>query len=141
MVKVGVRMPGTVEDAGDFLANVRALESAGAALITVDGEGEDRWVLLAAIAVATERVRVLAFEPSPPTLRALGRGRLVTRMPEGESWADVAVPPDRAGWASMLGEKEKAGVAGVIVPWDPRLIDLLRNPEPDDRSDLLMSTG
>jgi len=29
----------------------------------------------------------------------------------------------------------------VIVAWDPRLIDLLRNPEPDDRSDLLMSTG
>ena len=141
MVKVGVRMPATVSDAGDFLANVRALESAGAALITVEAGAEDRWVVLAAIAVATERVGVLATEPAPLSLRALGRGRLVTRTPDQEAWVEVALPADRAGWASMLGEKEKAGVTGVVVPWDPRLIDLLRNPEPDDRSDLLMSTG
>lgn len=141
MVKVGVRMPAAVEDAGDFLANVRALESAGAALITVEGDGEDRWVLLAAIAVATEHVRVQAPEPVPPSLRALGRGRLATGVPDQEVWLDVAVPADRAGWASMLVEMGKAGVTGVMVAWDPRLIDLLRNPEPDDRSDLLMSTG
>jgi hypothetical protein len=30
----------------------------------------------------------------------------------------------------------------VVVRWDPRLIDLLRNPDAeDDRSDLQMSTG
>lgn len=141
MIKVGVRMPVAVPDAGDFLANVRALESAGAALITVDGEAEDRWVVLAAIAVATERVRVLAAEAAPQSLRALGRGRLITHMPEQEAWVEAAVPADRVGWASMLADKEKAGATGIIVPWDPRLIDLLRNPEPDDRSDLLMSTG
>lgn len=141
MVKVGVRMPATVEDAGDFLANVRALESAGAALIAVEGDSPDRWVALAAIAVATERVHVLASEPAPPSLRALGRGRVVTRMPEQEAWVDAALPADRAGWASLLADREKAGVAGIMVAWDPRLIDLLRNPEADDRSDLLMSTG
>ena len=41
----------------------------------------------------------------------------------------------------MLRDHETAGATGVIVPWDPRLIDLLRNPEADDRGDLLMSTG
>ena len=134
-------MPARVEDAGDFLANVRALEAAGAALIAAEGDTEDQWVALAAIAVATERVQVLAPDAAPPSLRALGRGRLVTRLPEQEAWVDATLPADRTGWASMLGEHEKAGATGVIVTWDPRLIDLLRNPEPDDRSDLLMSTG
>jgi len=29
----------------------------------------------------------------------------------------------------------------VIVSWNARVLDLLRNPEPDDRTDLLISTG
>jgi hypothetical protein len=37
---------------------------------------------------------------------------------------------------------ESAGATGLIVSWDPRLIDLLRSAgEPDDRSDLLIATG
>ena len=35
-----------------------------------------------------------------------------------------------------------AGAAGVILPNDPRLIDLLRNPDIiEDRSDLKLSFG
>ena len=51
--------------------------------------------------------------------------------------------PDRKGpvRAATLDTHESAGATGVIVAWDPRLIDLLRNPEADDRGDLLMSTG
>lgn len=51
------------------------------------------------------------------------------------------MPPDRAAWAATMRERAAAGTSGVVVPWDERLIDLLRNPEPEDRSDLLMSTG
>jgi hypothetical protein len=65
----------------------------------------------------------------------------VAKEPDGEAWVEVPMPPDRESWAAMLREKEAAGAHGVIVRWDPRLIDLLRNPEPEDRSDLLMSTG
>jgi hypothetical protein len=37
---------------------------------------------------------------------------------------------------------QSAGATGVIVPWDPRLIDLLRSAgAPDDRTDLLIATG
>jgi hypothetical protein len=37
---------------------------------------------------------------------------------------------------------EAAGATGIIVPWDARLIDLLRSAgEPDDRTDLLIATG
>jgi hypothetical protein len=58
-----------------------------------------------------------------------------------EVWASIAMPPDREAWASALGTYGAAGATGVIVPWNARLIDLLRNSEPDDRTDLLISTG
>jgi hypothetical protein len=59
-----------------------------------------------------------------------------------EIWVDAPVPPDRAGWAHMIAALSAAGATGIIVPWDPRLIDLLRSAgEPDDRSDLLIATG
>ena len=68
-------------------------------------------------------------------------GRATSEHEPGERWVEADVPPHREGWAALLREKEEAGVTGIVVRWDPRLIDLLRNPEPDDRSDLLMSTG
>jgi len=58
-----------------------------------------------------------------------------------EVWDIVTIPPDRDAWTSTLSSCESAGATGVIVPWDARLIDLLRNTEPDDRTDLLISTG
>lgn len=58
-----------------------------------------------------------------------------------EVWAAVAVPPDREAWSRALSTYEAAGATGVIVPWNSRVVDLLRNPEPDDRTDLLISTG
>jgi hypothetical protein len=58
-----------------------------------------------------------------------------------EVWAAIEVPPDRAAWAEALSAYEAAGATGVIVSWSARVLDLLRNPEPDDRTDLLISTG
>jgi hypothetical protein len=66
------------------------------------------------------------------------------RSKEGdfELWVDVSVPTDKAGWATMIAAMEAAGATGIIVPWDARLIDLLRSAgEPDDRTDLLIATG
>jgi hypothetical protein len=140
MVKVAVIMPAELGDAAEFLADVRALEAAGAEMVGVDGGGDD--ALLGAIAAVTHRVRLrVSPRQSAGVLQKLSRGRVVTGDPDGESWVDVEVPPDRESWAAMLRDQEAAGTTGVIVPWDPRLVDLLRNPEPDDRSDLLMSTG
>jgi alkanesulfonate monooxygenase SsuD/methylene tetrahydromethanopterin reductase-like flavin-dependent oxidoreductase (luciferase family) len=59
-----------------------------------------------------------------------------------EVWVEASVPADKAGWAEMVAALEAAGATGVIVPWNPRLIDLLRSAgEPDDRGDLLIATG
>lgn len=131
-------MPSDFADAAEFFADVRALEAAGAEMIGVEGGGGE--AVLGAIAAVTHRVRLRVEAPSV-VLQKLSRGRVVTGEPEGERWLAVHLPPDRASWAAMLQEQEAAGVEGVIVAWDPRLVDLLRNPDPDDRSDLLMSTG
>jgi|ERR1700682_648543 len=59
-----------------------------------------------------------------------------------EVWINALVPPDKASWVDLMATLEAAGATGVIVTWDPRLIDLLRSAgEPDDRTDLLIATG
>jgi hypothetical protein len=142
VIKVAVTMPATIGDAGEFLADVRALEAAGAEMVGLEGDSPDQAILLAAIAAVTERVRLRSSNPEPAEILVkLSRGRIVTGTPAGETWVEIAMPPDRDSWAATVREHEAAGVHGVIVAWDPRLIDLLRNPEPDDRGDLLMSTG
>ncbi|TMC40781.1 MAG: LLM class flavin-dependent oxidoreductase [Chloroflexi bacterium] len=140
-MKVGVTLPATIADAGGFIADVRALEAAGADMIGVAGDSPEHWVLLGAVAALTERVRLRVSSQEPAVLGTLSRGRLVVGEPEGETWTEVPMPADRDSWTAMLRDHETAGATGVIVPWDPRLIDLLRNPEADDRGDLLMSTG
>jgi len=64
-----------------------------------------------------------------------------SRDGEFELWADVTIPSDRAGWTQMTSAYEAAGATGLIVSGEPRIIDLLRNVDEDDRTDLLIATG
>jgi hypothetical protein len=42
----------------------------------------------------------------------------------------------------MRASAAESGATGIVLPNDPRLIDLLRNPDVvDDRSDLNIATG
>jgi hypothetical protein len=201
VLKVGVQLPATIDDVGEYLADVTALEAAGADTIWVDDTALDPWIVLGAMAAVTHRVELgcrlgslrmwapSRLGASVAALQALSRGRTVVGLPERgnpskhiaalrtagskvlaagshdktsdgvivavqsadqiggatgtyiEVWAAIAIPPDREAWTSILSAYEAAGATGVIVPWDARVVDLLRNPEPDDRSDLLMSTG
>jgi hypothetical protein len=191
VLQVAVRLPATIDDVGEYLADVTALEAAGAAAIWVDGTGLEPWVLLGAMAAITQRVRLgcmltstvlwpsETLESAVTTVQKLSRGRVMVAVPsEGQAgakvfatgsqkeapdglifevdsadqlsldrdthievWAAIAVPPDRAAWAEALSAYEAAGATGVIVSWNARVLDLIRNPEPDDRSDLLISTG
>ena len=121
---------------------MRALDAAGATMIALAGDGHDRAILMGAIAAVTQRVLLHVPDPrSAGILQKLSRGRVVAELPAGETWVEVSMPPDRDSWTKALLDQEAAGVHGVMVPWDPRLIDLLRNPDADDRGDLLMSTG
>lgn len=109
-------------------------------MIQVQGDVEVQLVILGAIAAVTERIKLLT-PARAESLDRLSRGRALVELPAGEKWEAIPVPPDRESWASTMREHEASGIDGVVVPWDERLIDLLRNPEPEDRSDLLMSTG
>lgn len=132
---------------GEFLADLSALEAAGAYAALVDGSDAPALVVLGAVAAATHTVRLgcvgdeaLSGE-AMAALDRLSSGRTMVIAP-GDGWMQIEVPADRAAWRELLARHEAAGAPGVIVPWDPRLIDLLRNPDADDdRSDLVMSTG
>lgn len=215
MLKVGVKLPGATGRIGDYLADVTALEAAGADSIWLDTRPDtsvEPWILLGAIAAVTHRMWLGAMvgsaaecQPALGSLQRLSGGRMVVRVGSGpdikqsieliravrsgapspriliahdpsrealpsvladgvivpdselvvrdlraqlagqgdvEVWVDTAIPHDRAGWAQLVAAHEAADATGVIVAWDPRLIDLLRSGgEPDDRTDLLIATG
>ena len=59
-----------------------------------------------------------------------------------EFWIEAPLPDDRMAWGRSLAGYDGIGLTGVIVPWEPRLTDLLRNPDDeDDRGDLLIAAG
>jgi len=98
MLKVGVRLPARFEDAGEYLADARALDAAGVAAFWLDGEGHDAWMVLSSLAAVTGRaqlvVPVTAAEARAPvmlerrlaTLMRLSRGRVAAGLA-----ADVGV--------------------------------------------------
>ena len=139
MPKIGVRLPASFESAGEFLADIQSLESAGADLLLL-GDGDlDPNLLLAAIAAVTGRVQLHHALPGE-TLRRLARGRLIEQL---EGWLEVEFPADRTAWRAALAEAEENAAPGVILAMDPRLLDLLRNPDvEDDRApDLQLAQG
>ena len=107
MLKVGVLLPSSFEDAGDFLADARALDAAGADSLWIDGDGHEPWLVLAAIASVTGRSRLVApvsaaragagapLEGDVRTLDRLSRGRLVLRV-DGPSLPDLRESVTRA---------------------------------------------
>ena len=149
-MKVGVVFPSRFEDPGNFLADARAMEAAGVDSVWMeDGGGLDPMLALAAVAAVTGQLRlgiIRAATPRPnveldrrmETLQQLSRQRVTT---DHQRWRRVEVPADRAAWAKTL-EDADPDVDGVLVPMDPRLLDILRHPdEAIDRSDLLLAQG
>src|SRR6184192_3989850 len=158
-MKVGVVFPSRFEDPGEFLADVRAMETAGVDSIWLQdqNDGLDPLLMLAAIAAVTSHLRLglIPESPSPAggggqgggfdqrqlsTLQQLSRNRIVESSTE--SWQRVEVPADRDAWTSMLERAQQEGAHGVLVPSDPRLLDILRHPDDAiDRSDLILAQG
>ncbi|HEY4025920.1 MAG TPA: hypothetical protein VGO86_05770 [Candidatus Dormibacteraeota bacterium] len=58
-----------------------------------------------------------------------------------ELWARVPAPQGRSVWRELLEAYETIGATGVIVAHAPNLLDILRNPEEDDRQDLAIAVG
>ncbi|HEX6349232.1 MAG TPA: hypothetical protein VF160_07565 [Candidatus Dormibacteraeota bacterium] len=145
-LQVGVRLPSGI-DTGELLAEAGALEAAGAGLLWAAEDELDPITLLAAVAARTHTAALGLAEPPAgrekelATLRVLARGRLLVGLPEG--WVEGQVPAGRQAWRELRAEHEAAGAAGILLAHDPRLLDLLRNPDQeDDRSqDLQLAQG
>jgi hypothetical protein len=127
MLKIGVLLPVRFEDAGEFLADARALDAAGADSLWVDGDGHEPWLLLAAIASVTGRVRLVApvsgtrvgafLESDVRTLDRLSRGRLVLKVdsPSLPGLPASVTRPD-ARRVPVLLEAKEGEAAGVGPP-------------------------
>ena len=145
-MKVGVLFPSRFEDPGEFLADARAREAAGVDSVWMEerDDGLDPMLVLAAIAAVTSQLRLglLQLKPVEPrridTLQQLSRQRFISRP---ERWRRVVVPADRDAWAKTLADAD-GPADGVLVPLDPRLLDILRHPDEEiDRSDLQLAQG
>lgn len=61
---------------------------------------------------------------------------------EPERWARTPSPDGRVAWREAIGGAAERGVGGLLVPAEPRLLDILRNPDSgDDRRDLQLAQG
>jgi len=159
-MKIGAELRLGAGDAGELFADARALEGAGVdSLWVVARDDQDPWILAAALAATTWRPRLIVVGAADraqtrDTLDRLSRGRLVVaersadavlvRDAEGalERWALCELPAGRAEWKTLRAEREAQGFAGLVLPNDPRLLDLVRNPDvEDDRSDLRLAFG
>jgi hypothetical protein len=143
MPKIGVRLPASFASAGEFLADVRALEAAGVDLLLLGDGPLDGSLLLAAMAAVTSTASLappVAGTGHLETLHRLSRGRLLEST---EGWLDEPFPESKGAWRERLGALDAQGTLGVIVTMEPRLLDLLRNPDlEDDRSqDLQLAQG
>lgn len=59
-----------------------------------------------------------------------------------ELWATTPASVGKEEWAPTMAAYAEVGATGVIVPFDPRLVDILRHlDEETDRSDLLLAQG
>jgi len=120
MLKIGVQLPGRFGDAGDYLADARALDAAGADSLWLDDGPSDPWLLLAGIAAVTGRARLVAPLRTPDgdvpadvalrmsTLDRLSRGRLVLRL--------IECSTPRA-LSSTMGRVRECGAWPVVLEW------------------------
>ncbi len=160
-MKVGVLFPSHSEEPGEFYADARAMEAAGVDSVWMedDGVGLDPLLALAAIGASAHQLRLGLIRPSSSaddpgherrirTLQHLSRQRTIVGVAESasiiggqERWRRVEVPADREAWAEIVGRSEP-DIVGVLVPLDPRLLDILRHPEEAiDRPDLQLAQG
>jgi luciferase-like monooxygenase len=132
-LKIAVLMPGEAGSFGEFLADARALETAGAHALWLDEGAHDPWMLAAALATVTTRVRLgvsLAPNADPATvarrlqtLDDLSRGRAELHGPAPS--ADGMLPlrrivdrcrffgvADEGGWAALDGRADGLVLSG-----------------------------
>jgi alkanesulfonate monooxygenase SsuD/methylene tetrahydromethanopterin reductase-like flavin-dependent oxidoreductase (luciferase family) len=149
-----------LDDVRDAEALVGALRAAGAQpAILVAGAGEDALRCAARLGdglvcgpeeapAAFADVREL-LEPAAAANGAAAKAAESVDSGSAEQngagafglWVRAPAPANRAAWRELVAAAEAAGATGLVVGHAPNLLDMLRNPEEDDRQDLAMSVG
>jgi hypothetical protein len=112
------------------LATVKRLGRGRLALST----GPDGWAKLAD--QVDQDPDLIVFRPADATPEDF------LTAPGGGAWTRVPPPEGRAAWRTVLAAAAERGDQGLLVPADPRLLDLLRNPgDPGGRQDLQLAQG
>jgi luciferase-like monooxygenase len=115
------------------LATIGLLSRGRLRVVTGAGPGAD----LADLAGVAGGTGVLRRLPGDPEVFEPARG-----AGEAGRWIAVAAPDGRASWRATLLDVAQRGFTGLVVPANPRLLDILRNPEdPDQRRDLQLAQG
>jgi hypothetical protein len=165
-VKVGVRLDPRPDDLSAWLSTAAAFDAAGADGLWVEVLPEpelDPLALTAALAAVTSRSLLVVAWPTTSgaalvTIGRLSRGRLAILADAGsvrpvpgdpdvylhdeERWVSAPLPDNRTSWQTARREAAERGIAGLVVPAGPRLLDLLRNPDdPGERRDLELAVG
>jgi hypothetical protein len=145
-VRIGIRLtPPT--DVSAWLIEGAAFDAAGADALWIDVHEHpelDRYVLAAALSAVTYRSLLMVDLPDTDdraahTLEVVSRGRVGVNE---EQWEAIEFPADRQAWREALSGAAERGAHGIVLAADPRLLDLLRNPDADiDRSDLQLASG
>lgn len=119
----------TPQGATPTLATITRLSHSRLALIV--GESREEF------AVPAPGIGIVRLIPGQPAAFAsTGRGD------ELERWVPTSLPQDRAAWQAARADAAARGVRGLLVPADPRMLDILRNPDdPGDRRDLVLAQG
>jgi hypothetical protein len=87
------------------------------------------------------KIETVWSDAAPEAARAVFASAREKRA-EVECWLRVPFPDGRAAWDEQRRVAADAGASGIVLSNDPRLIDLLRNPDiVEDRSDLRLSFG
>lgn len=119
---------GAREGLARMLATITRLSRDRLALITETDHGQD----FADIAPDTRIFQRLPEKPES----------FVDTTAEQERWVSTSFPQGRAAWRAARTDAAERGVRGLLVPPDPRLLDILRNPDdPEGRRDLLLAQG
>jgi hypothetical protein len=134
MLKIGVLMPGEAGQLGEFLADARALETAGAHALWLDEGAQDPWMLAAALATVTSRARLgLSVAPQAAedvliprlrTLDELSRGRAELRGSAASAGAARRLvravdrcrffgEGDEDSWAALAGTADGLVLSGL----------------------------
>jgi hypothetical protein len=126
MLKIGVLLPGETGQLGEFLADARALDTAGAHALWLDEGAQDPWMLAAALATVTSRARlgvsvapradVATLTPRLRTLDALSRGRAELRgSPASAGVArELMRALERCRLVCAADESEWAALGGAV---------------------------